>query len=188
MLAGIQVKSSFVLQQWIENPQSFDFESSLRTHGGCAPPCCPWRCSSGCFWWSPSLSPVSMQSRVQSTRCGNSEQLATSPSSGPWTRLSLFVSVALSSLLPATGRARLPLSPRHSVPLSEPWTGGAAKPSQGWCLIVIVKYLDASARNNHSPQSLHNCHHHLHLISHSQDSHVVNSNKQSYLHLFNWIN
>ena len=24
---------------------------------------------------------------------------------------------------------------------------GAAKPSQGWCLIVIVKYLDASARN-----------------------------------------
>ena len=95
------------------------------------------------------------------------------------------VCLSLSSLLPATS-ARLLLSPLSSSVRDLPWPGSAAKPSQGWCLIVIVKYLDASARNKQSPQSLHNCHHHVHLISHSQDSHVVNRNKQNYLHLFCW--
>lgn len=96
----------------------------------------------------------------------------------PWPWLDpvicLFVPVILA---PSHLRGPLLLSPLSSSVRDLPWPGSAAKPSQGWCLIVIVKYLDASARNKQSPQSLHNCHHHLHLISHSQDSHVVNLSK-----------
>ena len=113
-----------------------------------------------------------MQIRVQRVQSGVWEPGATGDILPVLARpvICLFVPVILA---PSHLRGSLLLSPLSSSVRDLPWPGSAAKPSQGWCLIVIVKYLDASARNKQSPQSLHNCHHHAHLISHSQDSHVV---------------